>query len=77
MASAGGPESRRFRSKSKLKPLRLGSFYAELPGRGTILLTLPVSNGSVNAALASLRDSSPVSFALNCFRISYLNQFEW
>ena len=38
--------------------------------------TSRVSNGSVNDVLASLRDSSPFSFASNSFRISHPDQFE-
>jgi len=38
---------------------------------GTLALpqTSRVSNGSVNDAMASLRDASPFRFTLNCFRI--------
>src|SRR5215472_7041777 len=44
---------------------------------GTLALpqTSRVSNGSVNDALASLRDSSPFSFTLISFRIFVFNLF--
>jgi hypothetical protein len=47
-----------------------------LDGHLALPQTSRVSNGRVKAALASLRVSSPLSFALNSLRISYALGFD-